>query len=364
MKELKVELASRSYKIKIGQDVLQDLGQELQSVGFKGKLLIVTDENVSPLYADSCLESLEKSGFQTRVFSIPPGEESKSWMWAEQIFSAVLDFNLDRDSGIVALGGGVVGDLAGFIAATYLRGVAYVQVPTTLLAQVDSSVGGKVAINHSRGKNMIGAFYQPRLVLIDLNTLDTLPFRELRSGMAEVIKYGVIRDDIFFKELYRNLVTTLEQEKEFLEYIVFKSCLIKADVVSVDEQEGGVRAILNFGHTLGHALEAATDYKYFNHGEALHYGMLLASRLACREGLLDLKSLNLIEDLLCRIGFKGLPPVLDADKIKKGLTYDKKRKEGKMIFILPERIGRVGIYDSISQEKVDKLLLDFFKEFY
>ncbi len=364
MRELKVELASRSYTIKIGQDVLQDLGEELQSAGFKGKLLIVTDENVMPFYAHSCRESLEKSGFKTSIFSIPPGEESKSWMWAEQIFSAALDFNLDRDSGIVALGGGVVGDLAGFIAATYLRGVNYVQVPTTLLAQVDSSVGGKVAINHPRGKNMIGAFYQPRLVLIDLDTLDTLPFRELKSGMAEVIKYGIIRDDVFFKELYRDLAAHLGQGKEFLGHIVYQSCSIKADIVSADEKEGGIRAILNLGHTLGHALEAATGYKHFNHGEAVHYGMLLASRLAYREGLLDFKSLELIEELLYRIGFKELPPVLDAEKIKKGLTYDKKRKEGKTIFILPEKIGRVGIYDNISQKNVNEVLLDFFKEFY
>ncbi len=211
---------------------------------------------------------------------------------------------------------------------------------------------------------MIGAFYQPRLVLADLKTLETLLFRELRSGMAEVIKYGIIKDEVFFKELYRTLVPSLEQDRAFYEHIVYRSCSIKGEIVSADEKEGGLRAILNFGHTLGHALESAAEYKYFNHGEAVNYGMLLASRLARLEGLLDLKSLLLIEDLLFRVGFKKLPAWLNLELIREGLKYDKKRKEGRLIFILPEKIGRVGIYSDISPAKVDKIILDLLKEFY
>lgn len=363
MRKLRVELGRRSYAVKIGYGILSSIGEKLRKLNFKGKLLLVTDENVFPLYAGTCLESLRSSGFESQICVVPAGEESKSWKQAEKIFSAALGFHLDRDSGIAALGGGVIGDLAGFVAASYLRGVAYIQVPTTLLAQVDSSVGGKVAINHPRGKNMIGAFYQPRLVLADLKTLETLPFRELRSGMAEVIKYGIIRDETFFKRLYDKLVPSLKQDREFYEHIVYKSCSIKGQIVSADETEGGLRAVLNFGHTLGHALESAGGYKYFNHGEAVNYGMLLASRLACREGLLDSKSLGLIEKLLTRIGFKELPDRLNLEKIKEGLKYDKKRKEGKLVFILPEKIGQAGIYPHISEEKVDRIILEFLKEF-
>ena len=363
MKELKVDLGARSYPIKIGSNLLQTLGEELKNLSFGGKLLVVTDENVYPLYGKTCLESLKNSGFKVDVLVMPPGEGTKGWFYAEKIFSRALDLGMDRDSGIVALGGGVIGDLAGFAAATYMRGVSYVQVPTTLLAQVDSSVGGKVAINHPRGKNMIGAFYQPLLVLVDLDTLNTLPFRELRSGMAEVVKYGIIRDASFFNTLYTALDPTFSQEKEFFQDTVYRSCAIKAEIVSADEREGGLRAILNFGHTLGHALEAATRYSYFNHGEAVNYGMLLASRLAHREGLLGKTELDLIDDLLYRVGFLEFPQSINVKDIVQGLKYDKKRKGGKTIFILPEKIGRVGIYDNIAEEKVEKILKDFFKEF-
>ena len=361
--KLRVDLESRSYDIILGYDILGNLGQHLKALGFKGKLLVITDDNVFPLYGEKCLKGLKEAGYSAKIEVIPAGEGSKSWPAADQLLTSALDFVMDRDSGIVALGGGVVGDLAGFIAATYLRGVAYVQVPTTLLAQVDSSVGGKVAINHPRGKNIIGSFYQPRLVLIDLKTLETLPFRELRTGMAEVVKYGIIRDQGFFNYLYDHLTPTLEQEKDFYRHIVYRSCAIKAEVVSMDEREGGLRAILNFGHTLGHALEAATSYKHFNHGEAVSYGMLLASRLAFMRGILNEESLKAIEEILFRLGFKELPPGLTMEGIKEGLKYDKKRRGDKLAFILPEAIGKVQVYTDIPGEYLDQLISSFLKEF-
>ncbi len=361
--KLTVDLGSRSYDIIIGYDFLETLGKQLRALGFKGKLLVITDENVFPLYGDSCMKGLKEAGYSAKIEVIPAGEGSKSWSAADKLLTSALEFVMDRDSGIVALGGGVVGDLAGFVAATYLRGVAYVQVPTTLLAQVDSSVGGKVAINHPRGKNIIGAFYQPRLVLIDLKTLETLPVRELRTGMAEVVKYGIIRDRSFFDYLHEHLNPSLEQEKDFYKHIVYRSCVIKAEVVSEDEREGGIRAILNFGHTLGHALEAATSYKHFNHGEAVNFGMLLASRLAHMQGILDKESLKIIEEMLFRMGFKELPPGLTAAEIKEGLKYDKKRRCEKLVFILPEKIGKVRIYTDIPGSLLDRLIDEFLKEF-
>ncbi|UNC93903.1 3-dehydroquinate synthase [Candidatus Contubernalis alkalaceticus] len=363
MKELSVELESRSYIIKVGYDFLESLGEELKRLGFKGQLLVITDENVFPLYGTKCLRGLESAGFSAKIEVVPAGEGSKSWPAMDKLLTSALEFGMDRDSGIVALGGGVVGDLAGFVAATYLRGVSYVQVPTTLLAQVDSSVGGKVAINHPRAKNMIGAFYQPQLVFIDLKTLETLPERELRSGMAEVVKYGIIRDRDFFDYLLNELTLELKQTKDFYQSIVYRSCAIKAEVVSVDERESGLRAILNFGHTLGHTLESSASYKYFNHGEAVNYGMLLASRLACSRGLLDRDSLTTIEKLLFRLGFKELPSDLTVEGIKEGLKYDKKRREGKIVFILPEEIGKVREYTDIPGECLDWLITDFLKEF-
>lgn len=362
-KELSVDLESRSYDIKIGYDVLESLGQHLKTLGFKGKLLVITDDNVFPLYGEQCLKGLKEAGYSAKIEVVPAGEGSKSWFAVDKLLTAALDFVMDRDSGIVALGGGVVGDLAGFVAATYLRGVSYVQVPTTLLAQVDSSVGGKVAINHPRGKNIIGAFYQPRLVLIDLKTLETLPIRELRTGMAEVVKYGIIWDRVFFDYLYNHLSPTLEQERDFYRHIVYSSCAIKAEIVSADEREGGLRAILNFGHTLGHALEAATSYKHFNHGEAVSYGMLLASRLSFMRGILREDSLRIIEEILFRLGFKELPPGLKLEEIKEGLKYDKKRREGRLAFILPEEIGKVQLSTDIPGEDLDRLISSFLKEF-
>lgn len=363
MKKLKVELGKRSYDILIGYDIMSRLGEEMKNLGFRGRLLVITDENVHPLYTLPCLQSLEEAGFSVGVSVVAPGEESKSWPVAEKLFSSALDFSLDRDSGIVALGGGVVGDLAGFVAATYQRGVAYVQVPTTLLAQVDSSVGGKVAINHPRGKNMIGAFYQPRLVLADIKTLETLDHDQMRAGMAEVIKYGIIWDRGFFESLRERLDPSLSLDPAFFQQVVYRSCQVKGEVVSADEREGGLRAILNFGHTLGHALEAVTGYRYFFHGEAVHYGMLLATRLACRQGILDQASGELIQELLSRVGYRPLPPGLEVGAVMEALKYDKKRKGGKIVLVLPEKIGRVKLFSHIPPEEVKDLTSSFLQEF-
>jgi 3-dehydroquinate synthase len=345
MHTVKVSLGERSYDIEIGAN-LDEAGARLQGLGLGKKMAVVTNPVVKDLYGRRVVDSLKAAGFLVMSIVIPDGEQYKNLDWANSIYTALLINSFDRKSALVALGGGVIGDLAGFSAATFMRGVPFVQVPTTLLAMVDSSVGGKTGVNHPMGKNMIGAFYQPKKVLMDLTVLRGLPKEELLSGMAEVIKYGVIRDAAFFEYLEKNRGRILSLDPEALEYVIRRSCEIKAEVVSADEREGGLRAVLNFGHTVGHAIETAENYR-MRHGYAVAIGMVYASRLAHKMGLCGADLPERVEGL---VRSYGLPTDLTALERKPSVTelmdtmqIDKKAEGGKVKFVLPKRIGEVVI---------------------
>ncbi len=344
MHTVNVSLAERSYDIEIGTR-LDAAGDRIRGLGFGRKMAVVTNPTVK-LYGKPLIESLKAAGFLVMSIEIPDGEQFKNLDWANAIYTALLTNGFDRKSALVAFGGGVIGDLTGFAAATFMRGVPFVQVPTTLLAMVDSSVGGKTGVNHPMGKNMIGAFYQPRKVLMDLAVLKTLPREEFLSGIAEVIKYGVIRDAVLFEYLEKNRGHILNLETEALTHVIRRSCEIKAEVVSQDEREGGLRAILNFGHTVGHAIETAENYT-MRHGEAVAIGMVYASRLALATGLCDDSVPPRVEGL---IRAYGLPADLGALRLRPSVAglmdtmqVDKKAEGGKVKFILPTGIGSVVI---------------------
>jgi 3-dehydroquinate synthase len=346
---LTVELGARSYPIHIGAGLLSGLGEKIRKQVTGRRVLVVTNPTVKKLYGAVADRSLAAAGLDLYWAEIPDGEEHKTLAVAARLYDLAFDAGLDRDCPVVALGGGVVGDITGFVAATYLRGVPFVQVPTTLLAQVDSSVGGKVAVNHPRGKNIIGAFYQPRLVVADTDTLLTLPEREIRAGIGEIIKYGVIADAEFFAWLENNLERLSAGNPETLAYAVEISCRIKAAVVAADETEQGHRQILNYGHTIGHAIESLTDYREYLHGEAISIGMVAAARLAVRLGMLDETAQGRIEHLVQRAGLPtALPPGLDFEAVLASLQRDKKARAGRITFILPEAVGRVRICPDIA----------------
>jgi 3-dehydroquinate synthase len=343
MQRVKVELAARSYDILIGQDLLPTLGQRCQALGLGARCAVITDSNVAPLYAKTALASLEAAGFQPFLVTVPAGEKSKSLKHVGACYDALAKHRLERKSFIVALGGGVVGDLAGFVAASYLRGIPFVQIPTTLLAQVDSSVGGKTGINLPAGKNLVGAFYQPRLVLCDLGVLDTLPPREFAAGLAEVIKYGIIYDAPFFRRLEKDIDAANRRDPAVLAKIVARCCAIKADVVGQDETETGLRAILNFGHTLGHALEAISGYGKYLHGEAISIGQVWAAQLSERLAGLPPADTARIRALLARA---NLPVALklnpaQKEKLFAAMKLDKKVSQGEIKFVLAQKIGQV-----------------------
>ncbi|KJS00665.1 MAG: 3-dehydroquinate synthase [Peptococcaceae bacterium BRH_c4a] len=343
MSSVFIDLGSRSYTIHIGRGLLASAGQIIKEVyPFISKAMVVTNPTVNSLYGHEVFNSLEEAGITPMLAEIPDGEEYKALSIAEGIYDLAYTAELDRKTPIIALGGGVVGDLAGFAAATYLRGVPFVQIPTTLLAQVDSSVGGKVAVNHPRGKNIIGAFYQPSVVMADLSTLKTLDQREMRAGMSEVIKYGVISDEKFFGWLEKNLERAMEQDSAVMENIVAVSCRIKAGVVQEDETEQGRRAILNFGHTVGHAVESLTGYGVYRHGEAVAVGMAAAARISEKMGLLDSRERQRLERLLNRAGLPVSVPVsLDRKDLISSMRRDKKVISSRLTFVIPEAIGRV-----------------------
>jgi 3-dehydroquinate synthase len=358
MHVVRVELGDRSYDILIGAR-LEELGSRMDALRVGRKTAVVTNPAVKRLYGERVLRSLAAAGFAAMPVEVPDGEQHKSLDWANAIYTALLINSFDRRSPLVALGGGVIGDLAGFAAATYMRGVPFIQVPTTLLAMVDSSVGGKTGVNHPMGKNMIGAFHQPKLVLMDTGVLASLPKEEFLSGMAEVIKYGVIWDHELFACLERNREKILAREQGALVHIISRSCEIKADVVCKDEREGGLRAILNFGHTVGHAVEMLENYT-MRHGEAVAIGMVYAARLAHRMGYCDARVPERIEALLSAY---GLPAGLAAlgrrpkpNQILEALQVDKKAEEGKVRFILPKRIGEVVISREWDEEVLRELI--------
>jgi 3-dehydroquinate synthase len=353
MQRVKVELGNRSYEILIGRDLLADLGRRCQKLGLGSRCAIITDSNVAPHYARDTQGLLEAAGFQTTLITIPPGEKSKSLKYVGYCYDAMARHRLERKSFVVALGGGVVGDLAGFVAASYLRGIPFIQIPTTLLAQVDSSVGGKTGINLKAGKNLVGAFYQPRLVVCDLATLDTLPDRELRAGMAEVIKYGIIYDAPFFQRLEKQVDAALDRDSAVLAKIVARCCEIKAEVVSQDETETGLRAILNFGHTIGHALEAISGYGKYLHGEAISIGQVYAARLSQKVGLSKTDA-ERIHNLFERAGLPTEARLNPAQKknLLAAMKLDKKVSAGEIKFVLARRIGAVQFGQSVPEADV------------
>ena len=348
MREVTISLGRRTYRIVIGSGTLDQAGALMTRLPVGKKVLLVTNPVVGKLYGERVTESLGRAGFQVYPAEIPDGEQYKSLQFAELLYDRAFEAGLDRRCPVVALGGGVVGDLAGFVAATYMRGVPFVQIPTTLLAQVDSSVGGKVAVNHPRGKNIIGAFYQPALVITDTDTLATLKGREVRSGLAEVIKYGVIKDSAFFTWLEENINKVLALDPAALAHVVEVSCRIKAAVVEEDETEQGTRAILNFGHTVGHAVESLTNYTAFNHGEAVAIGMAVASRLAVNLGLCKLNDEQRIQKLLRNIGLPiQVTANLNIQEMIETMTRDKKSYGGEITFIFPLTIGEVIINNNV-----------------
>ena len=303
METLTVNLGERSYPIHLGATILERTGELLHQAGLRGKVAVITNPTVAQLYLDAVHEALLHAGFEVTPILLPDGEEHKNLRSLATVYDRLIAERFERKSCLLALGGGVIGDLAGFAAATYLRGVPYVQVPTTLLAQVDSSVGGKTAVNHESGKNLIGAFYQPKLVLIDVDVLRSLPRRELVAGLAEVIKYGVIEHPDLFQLLEQKVEELVKLDRELLSRIIRISCSIKARVVEADEREDDQRAVLNFGHTIGHALEAATGYRQFLHGEAIGVGMVKAAALSVQQGFCDQQSYERIIKLVKKDGF-------------------------------------------------------------
>jgi 3-dehydroquinate synthase len=340
--QVRIALGDRSYDIAIGSDLL-DAAATWEGLPASACALIVTNTTVGPLYIERLRAGL--AGRFRSVFEVvlPDGEEHKDWTTLNRIFDALLEHGCDRKTVIFALGGGVVGDMAGFAAASYMRGVPYVQVPTTLLAQVDSSVGGKTAINHPRGKNMIGAFYQPVRVVCDLDTLATLEPRQLSAGLAEVIKYGPIADTQFLDWIEANVDALMRRERAALAHAVRRSCEIKADVVGQDERESGLRAILNFGHTFGHAIEAGLGFGHWLHGEAVGCGMVMALQLSHRLGLVDAAFVQRVTALIARAGLPTVGPALGADRYLELMRIDKKSEAGQIRFVVIEQPGRAAV---------------------
>ena len=343
MRTIEVPLGQRSYQIKIAPKLLPRLGAECRRLKLGARCAVITDSNVAPLYASKAIASLKQSGFDPVLITVPAGETAKSLANVQRCYDQLAAQRLERKSFIVTLGGGVVGDLAGFVAATYLRGIPFVQVPTTLLAQVDSSVGGKTGVNLKAGKNLIGAFHQPRLVLCDLDTLKTLPKREFRAGLAEVIKYGIIYDEPFFNRLERDLPKLLARKPAVLSPVIARCCEIKADVVGQDETESGLRAILNFGHTIGHALEAISSYGKYLHGEAISIGQVAAAKLSCELTGLDTQHATRITSLFKRAGLPIAVKLTDSQRtaLFAAMSLDKKVSAGEVKFVLAERLGKV-----------------------
>lgn len=343
MKVLRVGLDERSYNIHIGSGVLPDLGTLCRELPLKGRAAVITNTTVAALYLPQIKNSLESEGYDVTVIELPDGEEFKNSATLDMIYDALISARLDRGSFIVALGGGVVGDMAGFAAATFLRGIPFVQVPTTLLAQVDSSVGGKTGINHRLGKNLIGAFHQPRMVLVDLDTMDTLPEREYLCGLAEVLKYGVTLDREFFDFISAEVNSLRMRNKKALLHIVARSCAIKASVVERDECESGLRAVLNYGHTIGHAVETLAGYGSIKHGEAVAIGMAQIAKLSYANGFSTEYEMDLIIDLIRNLGLPDGLPDYPLSEYQKIIENDKKKRDDGVNFIFNRGIGDFAI---------------------
>lgn len=363
MRELTVDLGERSYPIYFGEGLIQEAGQFFAKHGItdKSPLLIVTDEHVAPHYLSDLESALLASGYRTASYIVPAGEKSKSLSQLEEIITVALEAGLDRSSTVIALGGGVVGDLAGFVAASYMRGVKFVQIPTTILAH-DSSVGGKVGVNHALAKNIIGAFHQPEMVLYDLNTLRSLPYRDVVAGLSEMIKHGLIWDAQFVAWLDEHTQHLLTLEPEALSYGLYQGCKVKSIVVSRDERENDLRAILNLGHTIGHALEAVSGYNELLHGEAISIGMVGSAKLAVHLGY-DVSIYDETKRILAKFGLPTqIPTHLNVDQIMDAMMHDKKFKEGSMVFVVPVAIGQVEIRKDVSVQLVRQVVMELKEE--
>ncbi|WP_026761032.1 3-dehydroquinate synthase [Selenomonas ruminantium] len=341
MRKVRVDLGEKSYDIVIGYGIEQEIKDFVTSAGYSSKALLITDTHVGPLYGKKVQELLSETGLTVTMVQIPAGESSKNLTVANEVFTRAIELGLDRKSPIFALGGGVVGDLAGFVAATYMRGVPFVQLPTSLLAQVDSSVGGKVAVNHELGKNLIGAFYQPQAVFMELNCMKTLPPREIYTGLGEIIKYGIIYDADFFAFLEENKEQVLSLEPKALVHMIARSCEIKAAVVSEDEKEAGLRRILNFGHTIGHAIEKETEYVRYNHGEAVATGMIGAVHISRQLGLIDDEAFERVKKLVAAYKLPLQAGGVTVDGMYGDIFHDKKTVGGKVTWVLMKKIGQV-----------------------
>ncbi|MDP5273806.1 3-dehydroquinate synthase [Chengkuizengella axinellae] len=357
MKQLNVDLGDRSYPIYIGDGIIEQIGSYFakHQISSRSPIMVITDDNVASLHLKKVTTHLLESGYKVVEYIVPAGEMSKSLSVLEQIIGKALDAGLDRTSTIIALGGGVVGDLAGFVAASFMRGVKFVQIPTTILAH-DSSVGGKVAVNHPKAKNIIGAFHQPQIVLYDTSTLKTLPEREIKAGLSEMIKHGLIWDAEFSKWIDENAEKLLSLDAEALEYGLYNGCKIKSHVVSEDEREHGLRAILNFGHTIGHALEAVAHYNQLLHGEAIAIGMVGAAKLSVRLGYPE-RIYTETKAAMKKYGLPiQIPGHLDIDEIMKAMLHDKKFKEGKVVFTILKDIGEAHIQSGISIDLIREIV--------
>jgi 3-dehydroquinate synthase len=354
-----VELPENTYKIAIAPGSVSQLGRYISQLNLGKKVLLVSNPEIFDHYGENIFNSLVEAGFNVSTHLIPAGETYKTLESIAQVYDTAVENYLERSSTMVALGGGVIGDMTGFAAATWLRGINFVQVPTSLLAMIDASIGGKTGVNHPKGKNLIGAFYQPRLVLIDPQVLKTLPVREFRAGMAEVIKYGVIWDaDLFAKlEQAEKLDDIAYLSEELLQIILTRSCQAKADVVGQDEKEAGLRAILNYGHTIGHAIESLTGYSVVNHGEAVAMGMVAAGKIATKLQMWTKEAEKRQNLLIQKAGLPvTIPVTLDSQAVIETLQTDKKVKAGKVRFILPTQIGQVTMTDQVPSEIIQEVL--------
>ncbi len=356
MQELLVGLGDRSYPIIIDDGCLQRVGQDLQTRNIAKRYAVVADDLVAGLYGDALMGNLKTAGIDAELLTFPHGESNKTLQTIGDLAGKLARLGFDRKDALIGLGGGVTGDITGFLASSYMRGIPFIQIPTTLLAQVDSSVGGKTGVDIPEGKNLVGAFYQPKAVFIDISVLKTLPREELLGGLGEVIKYGVIRDAEFFDFLRDNRQGILNLEPELIKKTVYLCCKIKADVVSEDEREGGVRRILNYGHTIGHAVEGASDYTLI-HGLAVSIGMVAAARLAVLNGHFAEENCKKIIDMLQSFQMPiEVPKNLDRARIKRYLLTDKKTIGGKVFYVLPTEIGKTVITDKVTEAQVDEVL--------
>lgn len=356
---VRVELGARSYLVRIGAGVLSEIGGQLRGLFPQSRSLgaaVITDENVGPAYAQRVIDSMRRAGYHVHLVTVPPGDATKSLAHAARLYDELAEARIERGSPLVALGGGMVGDLTGFVAATWLRGVPFIQCPTTVEADVDASVGGKTGVNHPSGKNLIGAFYQPRLVLMDVATLDTLTDRDFRAGLSESIKHGAIRDASFLDWHEKNAARILSRDRDIMGELLERNVRIKAEVVTADERESGLRAILNFGHTIGHAVESLLHYEW-RHGESVSVGMVAAARIAAHRGVASTETAERLRGLLQTLRLPvEIPSDLPAADILRLTRMDKKVAEGRVRFVLVPAFGSTVIRDDITDDDVCRVV--------